>query len=109
MRFIATLRCNIRINPTVEMTFGHARVSSVRHRVILRKAALRFPGGEDGGSWTGGVFQRREPCLLPHMLGPTSARRSSRLRLPVQDVNSEYPLSVWRCRQVAGLPGCKGL
>lgn len=58
----------------------------------LRKAGAPVsPGGEDGGSWTGGVFQRWESCLLLHLPGPTLARRSRRLRLPDQDVNSEYP------------------
>lgn len=77
--------------------------------VYVRQALRYPPGGEDGGSWTGGVFQRREPCLLPHLLGPTTPRRSGRVWLPVQDVNPEYPLCVSRCGRTAGLPGFTGL
>lgn len=71
---------------------------------VRQGQALRYPGGEDGGSWTGGVFQRREPCLLPHLLGPNAPRRSGRVRLPVQDVDPEYPLFVSRRGRFVGWP-----
>lgn len=65
-------------------------------RVYVRRL-LPFPGGEDGGSWTRGVFQRREPCLLPHLPGAALARRGRRFRLPVQDADFEYPFTAAAC------------
>lgn len=46
-------------------------------RVYVR-GRLPFPGGENGGSWSRGVFQRREPCLLHHLPGAAPARRGRR-------------------------------
>lgn len=63
---------------------------------VYVKLALRCPGGEDGGSGTGGVLQRREPCLLPHLFRPALAGRGGGFRLSVQDADSEYPLVLGR-------------
>lgn len=36
---------------------GHAQLASLYATASLYvRQTLRFPGGEDGGSWTGGVF-----------------------------------------------------
>lgn len=75
-------------------------------RVYVRRR-LPFPGGEDGGSWSRGVFQRREPCLVHHLSGAAPARRGRRFWLPFQDADFEYPFVVSACHWVIGIHSCK--
>lgn len=75
-------------------------------RVYVRRR-LPFPGGEDGGSWSRGVFQRREPCLVHHLSGAAPARRGRRFWLPFQDADFEYPFVVSACHWMIGIHNCK--